>query len=292
LIAPALLLGFVGLSCVPTFQTNGTDSLAATLRNFYGVISVQERSVGDAAQRAVYFYSGRIAHGLQFVDPERRNEPTAYYGPQSGVGQLLTAMADRPGLRVGAVGLGVGTLATYAEPGQYFRFYELNGDVERFADRHFSFLRDCRGEHEVVLGDARLSLEEEPPQHFDVLVLDAFSGDAIPVHLLTREAFEIYARHLNSDSIVAIHISNRYLDLSQVVAGVADHFGFVARRIVSSGDAQRGQFPADWILLARDPAALAAIAPSAETIDPQRSRNQQRTVLWTDDHSDLLGILK
>jgi catechol 2,3-dioxygenase-like lactoylglutathione lyase family enzyme len=250
------------------------------------VISVQERNADDPAQRAVYFYSGRIAHGLQFVEPAKRSEPTAYYGRSSGVGRLMLALADRPALRVGVVGLGVGTLAAYAEPGQDFRFYELNGDVERFANRHFSFLRDCRGRHEVVLGDARLSLEREASQNFDVLVLDAFSGDAIPAHLLTREAFEIYARHLRRDSIVAIHISNRYLDLSQVVAGLADHFDYDSRRSVSQGDAQRGQFPADWILLARDPAALDAIAPAVNTTAPPRK------VLWTDDHSDLFGILK
>ena len=286
LIAPALLLGFVGLSCVPALQSTTGDEVHASLRNFYGVISVQERNIDDPNQRTVYFYSGRIAHGLQFVALRNAGEPTAYYGRPSGVGQLLTTLADRPALRVGVVGLGVGTLATYAEPGQYFRFYELNGDVERFADRHFSFLRDCRGRYEVVLGDARLSLERKPPQNFDVLVLDAFSGDAIPAHLLTREAFEIYARHLHSRSIVAVHISNRYLDLAPVVAGLAEHFGLESRRIVSAGDAAQGQFPADWILLSRDPSALATIGPTAEANDPQQQ------VLWTDDHSDLFGILK
>ena len=286
LIAPALLLLFVGLSCVPQLQSSAASELPANLRNFYGVISVQERYVDDPGQRTVYFYSGRIAHGLQFVDPAKRREPTAYYGRSTGVGQLLTALADRPELRVGAVGLGVGTLATYAQAGQFYRFYELNGDVQKFAEKHFGFLGDCRGQHEVVLGDARLSLEREEPQNFDVLVLDAFSGDAIPAHLLTREAFEIYARHLRPDSIIAVHISNRYLDLSQAVAGLADELGFSSRRIISAGDASTGQFPADWILLARDPAALAAFAP------PTAADTPLRKVLWTDDHSDLFGILK
>ncbi len=124
------------------------------------------------------------------------------------------------------------------------------------------------------------------PQNFDVLVLDAFSGDAIPAHLLTREAFEIYARHLRPDSIMAVHISNRYLDLSPVVAGLADHFGLHSRRVVSAGDLESGQFPADWILLAGNAAALDAILTTADIAPPQRS------VLWTDDHSDLVGILK
>ena len=217
-----MLLAFVGLSCVPRFQATHGNELFASARNFYGVISVQERNVDDPPRRTVNFYSGRIAHGLQFVDPQKRREPTAYYGRPSGVGRLMTALAGRADLRVGVVGLGVGTLAAYAQPGQYFRFYELNDDVLRFAREHFSFLGDCLGEHATVLGDARLSLEQEQPQDFDVLVLDAFSGDAIPAHSADprsiRDLFAAFAPH----SIVAIHISNRYLDLSQVVAGLAD----------------------------------------------------------------------
>ncbi len=288
LIAPSLLLVFAGMSCVPKFHAARQHERFATARNFYGVISVQERDIDDPARHTINFYSGRIAHGLQFVDPLKRNEPTAYYGRAAGVGRLMTALADRRDLRVGVVGLGVGTLAAYAQPGQYFRFYELNADVLKFAREHFSFLSDCRARQETVLGDARLSLEREAPQDFDVLVLDAFSGDAIPAHLLTREAFDIYLRHLRPGAVVAVHISNRYLDLSPVIAALADEFGLALRRVVSAADPATQQFPADWILLLRDRAALAAIAIPPDSEQPASGKK----LLWTDDHSNLFEILK
>jgi spermidine synthase len=184
---------------------------------------------------------------------------------------------------VGIIGLGVGTLATYAQPGQYYRFYEINDNVERFADKYFSYLADCRGTCDVVLGDGRLSLEREQPQRFDVLVLDAFSGDAVPTHLLTKEAFEIYRKHLRPGATVAVNISNRYLDLSPVVAGLADHFGYRLRRVQSPGDAALGQFPADWIVL----------TPPSKTAHVQTAAAPPaRKILWTDDHSNLFEILK
>ena len=174
------------------------------------------------------FYSGRIVHGLQFVRSGKRHEPTAYYGRRPASARRLPQLADRPHLRVGAVGLGVGTIATYARPGTRFPLLRTQSRrARRSAQKHFSFLADCQGRHEVVLGDARLSLErEESPQNFDLLVLDAFSGDAVPAHLLTAEAFEIYQRHLQPDGIMAVHISNRYLDLSPVLAGLAEQFGY------------------------------------------------------------------
>ncbi len=286
LVAPALLLCFLGVSCAPALARRQAADHDVSVRNFYGVVSVQERDADDPARHAVYFHSGRIAHGLQFVSPEKHAEPTAYYGRTSGVGRLLAALAERRKLRVGAVGLGVGTLAAYAEPGQYFRFYELNPDVEQIAREHFDFLGACRGQCEVVLGDARLSLEREAPQQFDLLVLDAFSGDSIPIHLLTEEAFAIYARHLQPESLLAVHISNRYLDLSAVIAGLAERYGWQSRRVESPGDPLAGTFPADWILLARDGTVLDAMVPDAAPT------NGSRAVLWTDDHSDLVGILK
>jgi hypothetical protein len=287
LIAGSLLLVFVGLSCVPRFQAAGGAALNESARNFYGVISVVERNRDNPVQHTLNFYSGRIVHGLQFADATKRREPTAYYGRPAGVGQALAALAGRPNLRAGLVGLGIGTLAAYAEPGQSFHFYELNADVLEFAERHFSYLSDCRGTCEVTLGDARLSLESEPDQHFDLLVLDAFSGDAVPTHLLTREGFAIYERHLQPGAIIAVNISNRYLDLTPVLVGLADEFGYEWRRVLSAGDPDRGQFPADWMLLSRSADTLAAIPGRADAAE-----TAPRTVLWTDDHSDLFGILK
>jgi len=271
------------------FQAAAQHALFVSARNFYGVISVVERNVDDPARRVFNFYSGRIIHGLQFADAAKRREPTAYFGPSTGVGQTFAAVGNQKDFRVGIVGLGVGTLAAYAQAGQYFRFYELNDDVERFARKYFTYLGDCRGKCDVVLGDGRLSLEREAPQQFDLFVIDVFSGDAVPMHLFTKEAFETYKRHLRPDAVVAVHISNRYLDLSPVIAGLADHFGYSPRRVVSEGDADKGQFPADWIVLTRGPAAG---VDQVKTAAGATSPAPDRKILWTDDHSNLFDILK
>lgn len=288
LIAPTVLATYVGLNCLPQFQAAAGHELFKSARNFYGVISVLERHADRPEEHTFNFYSGRIVHGLQFADPAKRHQPTAYFGRTTGVGQAFAAVGLNERLRVGVVGLGVGTVAAYAEPGQYFRFYELNSDVLDFAQRYFTYLADCSGKYEVVLGDGRLSLERESPQQFDLLVIDVFTGDAVPTHLLTKEAFEIYERHLQPRATVAVNISNRYLDLSGVVAGLAEHFGFAMRRVVSPGDARLGQFPADWIVLSRGDAGVRQTL-TAEIDSPTPSRNP---VLWTDDHSNLFEILK
>lgn len=258
-------------------------------RNFYGVISVSEREVSDPHKHCFNFYSGRIVHGVQFADPQKRLLPTAYFGPHTGLGRTLTAMADKPHARVGIVGLGVGTMAAYARPGQTYRFYEINDDVLRVAKEYFTYLDDCRGHCEVKLGDARLSLEQEPPQGFDVLVLDAFSGDAVPVHLLTEEAFTAYQRHLRPGATIAVNISNRYLDLTPVLAGLADRFGYRMQRQYSQGDPNLGQFPADWVVLT--PLDREQVL-EVKTADQSPAETPQRKILWSDNFSNLFEILK
>jgi hypothetical protein len=285
-IAPVLLFAFLGLTSAPQFQAASRHELFRQARNFYGVISVLERDVDDPPRRTFNFYSGRIVHGVQFADPAKRREPTAYFGRASGVGRAFAALSGRKNLRVGVVGLGIGTLAAYARPAQDFRFYEINDNVLRFADKYFTYLADCPARVEVVLGDGRLSLEREPPQNFDLLVLDAFSGDAVPTHLLTKEAFEIYRRHLRPDSVIAVNVSNRYLDLSPVLAGVADHFGYRLRKVRSEADPALGLFSADWILLAERTRGV----PETRTADAPPAEN--RKILWTDDFSNLFEILK
>ena len=289
-IAAALLAIYAGLSLLPQLQASARHELNASARNFYGVISVLEREADDPDRRTINFYSGRIVHGLQFTDAKKKDEPTAYFGRSTGVGQALGQLATRPGARVGIVGLGIGTMAAYAQPGQYYRFYEINNEVLRFAEQYFTYLDDCRGHCEVKLGDARLSLEQEPPQQFDLLILDAFSGDAVPVHLLTAEAFEIYRRHLQPGASVAINISNRYLDLSPVIAGLADHFGYQVQRTYSPAVPELGQFPADWIVLSPNTAAPTEheVKTSSTTTGPL----PERRILWTDDFSNLFEILK
>ena len=188
-------------------------------------------------------------------------------------------------MRVGLVGLGIGTLATYARPGDQFRFYEINPMVERLARKYFHYLSDCRGKVDVIHGDARLTLDRETPQNFDVLVLDAFSGDAIPVHLLTVEAFAIYRKHLAPGGIVAVHISNRHFDLRPVVDAIADH-DHLATAAIHSDDTSYGGFSSLWVLVSPDPKAL-----EVDRISQAASAQDNRRVLWTDNHASLVEVL-
>jgi hypothetical protein len=256
-------------------------------RNFFGVVTVKEEVAADSGQRALLLVHGRITHGCQAVDSSKRRWATSYYGEPSGVGQAIGYLQKSGAIRVGAIGLGVGTVATYARPGDVFRFYEINPEVLRLARQYFTYLADCRGQCEVKLGDARLSLEAEPPQHFDLLVLDAFSGDAIPTHLLTREAFDVYRRHLAPGGAIAVHISNNYLDLAPVVRRLAEHCGMGSVQICTEGDKGRLQDPSNWMLMTRNDGLLRA-CPSTP---PNSSGNDPQAPLWTDQYSNLFRIL-
>jgi len=184
-----------------------SSEIVYTSRNFYGVLTVFEHRRKEPTEHHFLLQHGRITHGLQFADRQQAAWPTTYYGEQSGIGLAVQALPPWP-RRIGVVGLGAGTVAAYAQAGDYVRMYEINPEVKRLATTRFTYLSNCLGRVEVVLGDARLSLEREPPQEFDLLVLDAFSSDAIPVHLLTREAFGLYERHLRPGGMIAAHISN------------------------------------------------------------------------------------
>ena len=252
-------------------------------RNFFGVKKVFDQG-GYRTLR-----HGRIVHGKQNLDPARRSEPTSYYARDTGIGLLLAGYPHASPLRVGVVGLGAGTLAAYGQPGDYYRFYEIDPDVtalSRSESPEFTFLRDSRAKVDVILGDARLALERElrrrQPQQFDVLVLDAFSSDSIPVHLLTREAFRIYLGHLRGpDSVLAVHISNRFLDLALVVAGLAADAGLNSAQVKNAG--------ADWVLLSRRPAML-RLPGLRDHAHPVALGRPLR--LWTDDFSNIFQALK
>jgi spermidine synthase len=267
-------------------------SVLRRARNFYGTVAV----VRQNSQLGTYFFlrDHMTNHGTQFQDPRLVNQPTGYYGPESGVGLLMTSHA-RP-IRVGLIGLGTGTLAAYGKSGDLFRFYEINPAVVNLSsgpDAFFTYLRNTPADSQVILGDARLSLEREAArgevQKFDILVLDAFSGDAIPMHLLTKEAFELYLKHLRApDSVIAVHISNLSLDLSQVVAGLGREFNLASVRIYRPW---RPAFSAktDWIVMARDRQALRAPAiVEAGT----KLEYEGRVPVWTDEYSNLLSALR
>jgi hypothetical protein len=265
-------------------EHGGADVVA---RNFYGRLKV---ATGEAAGESYrYLMHGGIIHGVQFTNPARHQQPTTYYSQGSGVGRALTAMRDQQPLKAGVVGLGVGTLLTYARPGDYFRLYEIDPIVVDIARSHFTYLRQTPARSDVVLGDARLSLEKEPPQAFNVLVLDAFSGDAIPVHLLTQEAFAGYFRHLAEDGVLAIHVSNRYLHIDQVVKAAADELGYTARMVAEKTDTTRQVMGSQWVLVSRKPDFFAKPGISDAATEIAVDAGVQ---VWRDDYSSLLKLVK
>src|SRR5581483_5567479 len=190
--------------------------------------------------------------------------------------------------RIGIIGLGTGTIAAYSRPGDVYRFYDINPLVVQIARTEFSYLKDSPAQIEIALGDARLSLEREPPQRFDVLAVDAFSSDAIPVHLLTKEALALYFRHMKPDGIVAVHVSNRYLELEPVVAQAALALGKQARLVESGDDDDNEIAAASWVLVANRPEIFDSPVLKDKT-SPIKIRPDLRT--WTDDYSNLYQIL-
>ena len=265
--------------------------VVARSRNFYGVLSV----VDVQAENYLALRHGKIVHGFQFQDAARRSLATGYYGENSAANIVIRNWPHHP-MRVGLVGMGTGTLAAIAQPGDVYRFYEINPDVYRWsqgAQPYFSFLKDSPARIEVVLGDARGSLQLEAQQHhlqkFDVLVLDAFSSDAIPMHLLTREAFQVYTEHLKGpESVIAVHISNRTLDLGPVVAGAAREFGMSTVRNLSL-PSKSYLWQSDWVLLSRTASSLDLPELKPGNMPPGLG---MKPILWTDDYSNLWRVIR
>jgi hypothetical protein len=277
----------LGLALVEHAGTLNKDVIART-RNFYGVLRVLEYYPDRPEFHFKRMNSGDICHGEQFVAPDKAMSPTTYYLESSGVGRALRALP--PGnRRVGVIGLGAGTLAAYAHRGDTFRFYEINPESKRFAEMHFTYLTLATGKVEVVLGDARLSMEREPPQQYDLLVLDAFSGDSIPIHLLTREAVGIYLRHLKPGGALAIHVTNRHLDLVPVVQALAADHHLHQAYVPYFKPEPWWHYESVWMLLARDPAFLEHELIRAEAREPRSTRPAR---LWTDDYASLLPLVK
>ncbi len=259
-------------------------------RNFYGVLTIYDEKSGDPKEHNYRLQHGRITHGLQFVDSERAAWPTAYYGEKSGVGVALQALTAGH-RRIGLVGLGTGTLATYAQPGDYLRIYEINPEVIRLATSQFRYLANSRGKIDLIPGDARLSLEREPSQQFDLLVLDAFNSDAIPVHLLTSQAFELYQRHLKPGGLLAAHISNHHLDLVPVLINAARRFNFnLAPVDYEADDDDWWLYSSTWMLLTHSPVLFNA--PCIKEVTYAMKTNVGGVRLWTDDFASLAQILK
>lgn len=272
-----------GLYSAASWLGEGAQPVA---RNLYGTLRLQEEGLGTA--QVVSLVHGPINHGSQITNEGLEHVPTTYYAMGTGV-QLAIEATRRPGQRVGVIGLGVGTLAAYADTGDVYRFYELNPAVVEVARSRFSVLSNSEARVEVVVGDARLSMEREGPQSYDVLVVDAFSGDSVPAHLLTREALGVYLRHLRPGGVLAFHVSNKVFDLEPVVAGVARDSGVAGVMVESAKEPALYRLSCKWVLLSRDPAVLNA-PPIGKYARPLRVRADLPT--WTDDYTSLWPLLE
>jgi SAM-dependent methyltransferase len=295
-------LAIAVIASVSVNARNYASSAQLTLRNFYGVLRVKDGKTpnvaiirgGSAAQQGDVpdyrsLVNGTINHGMQFLAPDRRRWATTYYSRDSGVGVALQAAEKNGPVDVGIIGLGAGTTAVYGRAGDRFTFYEINPLDIQLAKQQFSFLSDSPSTINIIEGDARLSLEREPPQNYDVLVVDAFSGDSIPVHLLTREAFQLYFQQLKPSGVLAVHISNSYLDLEPVVAAAAANLHKEAVLIHNSNDPEKGIFASLWVLVG-DPAGFEGqreIEAKGLMILPA-----SKDRLWTDDYSNLFQVLR
>ena len=275
------------------------------VRNFYGALRVKQTITYPGITKRTLM-NGIIEHGTQvFGTDELRKTPTTYYARDSGVGLALRnccpgagpnpdpgsnsdSNAARP-RRIGVVGLGAGTIAAYGRPGDLMRFYEINPAVVPIARNVFTYIRESGAQVDIVVGDARTSLAREGPQRFDVLVIDAFSGDAIPVHLLTREALAIYRRHLAPGGILAFHISNRHVDLEPAIAALAASSGMEARHVYSRQNDKQGEYTATWMLVTDNAEFFLQPDLVAHAFGPD-SRPGLRA--WTDDYSALLPLLR
>lgn len=280
-----VLLGHLMLSEIQTRR----ESLLVQ-RNFYGTLSVQEDDRDTYLLARRYLIHGTISHGYQYLHRDYERVPASYFSRQSGVGLALTALQEQGPVRLGVVGLGVGVLSGYVRPEDYVRLYEINPDVVEIADRYFSFLptaRQTAADVDVLLGDARLTLERQQPQGFDLLAIDAFSSDAIPTHLLTKEAFELYFKHLAPDGVLAVHISNRYVDLVPVCARAAEHVNKSARVVRSVSD---GTYDTSvWVLVTSNEELLAR--PEFQGSNTYVARAADSFKGWTDQYSSLWPLL-
>jgi SAM-dependent methyltransferase len=289
LLSLAVLLGVGACATYDGFRHQKDVRVAK--RSFYGVLRVKEYGQPGDSSHLRRLVHGTIMHGEQYMSDANRHTLTTYYTETSGIGAAIHSKEDHP-VKVGVIGLGTGTIAAYGRPGDVYRFYDIDANVIHIARSEFTFLGDSGARVETALGDARLTLEREAPQGFDVLAVDAFSSDAIPVHLITREALQTYLRHMKPDGIVAFHVSNRFLDLIPVVARIAKEDGAHAVLINDdeNDDEKTIKSRSDWVLVSRDEQALKAEAISEAGAEPAEDRPDWRT--WTDDYSNLIQILK
>ena len=295
--AAAGIFMVAGLALVAYWQIDAAlpdDDTILRDRNFYGRVTVNDVHSSKTHLHYRELRHGHVLHGRQFVSDGSAQttalRKTTYYSETTGAGRAIQFFQSRPDMSVGVVGLGAGTLAAYdTQPGYRFTFYEINPVVIDIAKNknYFTFWSDARGHKEIVAGDARLSFERQSPQAFDVLILDAFSGDAPPAHLLTREAFGVYQRHMKADGIIAVHITNHFVDLAPVVQAAADYYHYGVTRICTDDDSTHLLNHTDYMVLTRNEEFLKANPPVLrEGLSPKIE-----PVVWTDHYSNLFQLL-
>jgi hypothetical protein len=286
LLAGCLVMATAGLGYVAYKQQATWHGGILQTRNFFGVKSIIEDQSG------LWFKHGVTFHGLQFRDPRRRLEPTLYFGRASAIGLLLDGYPrpERGELRVGVVGLGIATLAAYGREGDYYRFYEIDPQVAAFsmgAHAPFTFLREAKARWDLVMGDARLMLERElergDAQRFDILVLDAFSSDSVPVHLLTREALVLYLKHLRGpDSVLAFNVSNRHVDLAPMLLRAAREHQLAFAALEQSAVSR-------WVFMSRNAERIRISGRATRAV---RVPDRDDLQVWTDNFSNLFDVLR
>ena len=290
-LLPLIALAAAGFTAfhVHTYVNMLSNDARVMARNFYGTLRV--RDFGDAGSDTGVrrLMHGVIMHGEQFLAPERQMHPTTYYGPGSGVGRIIQIKQESAANRVGVVGLGAGTLAAYGRHGDVYRFYEINPQVIEVAQQQFTYLGKTPAQVATLLGDARLTLEREAPQRYDVLAIDAFSSDSIPVHLMTRQAMEVYLKHLQPDGVIAFHVTNRFLRLAPVVRRIADDMGLQVTLVTDEADDATDFAKTDWVLVSRS-AAVLAHPRITQAVDPIEEIPGLQ--VWTDSFNNLFTILK
>ena len=266
------------------FQLSADKTVVS--RNFYGILRVEERSLDQPELARRLLRHGSIDHGYQFLAKDKQDLATAYYGRESGIAAAFSLTQSIPERKIGIVGLGVGTLLSYSRKSDTVRLYEINPTVVRLAQEYFTYIDRSKANKTLIVGDARLELDREPDHHFNLFVLDAFSGDAIPMHLLTIQAIQLYLRHLEPNGILAVNISNHHLDLSPVIRALGEASG-LHYLIVHQEPSDDGitEYASNWALLSKDPKQLEGLR-SRTLIEPQTS------VLWTDDFSNLFKVLR
>jgi hypothetical protein len=268
-------------------------------RNFFGVFEITERNPFYPEYHYRTLNNGNILHGKQYMEPSRRNLATSYYSPQSGVGLALNyarhlkkAQPHYQGLRIGVIGLGAGTIAALSTPGDFLRFYEIDADIASIAKDYFYYLHDAKAATQVVIADGRValnnSLKAYGSENYDVLAIDAFTGDAIPLHLLTIEAFKIYLAHLSENGILAVHISSRYIDLYPPLQSLASQLHLFTYTTHNDEDYPHGIFSSQWILMSRQPDIGAYLYQERALLFPDK----RISPIWTDDFNYLLSVIR